>query len=761
MNLRQTFANAISGYRLAITVREQVEVLLNSVERLIVSNTIVAFFTTFVFAGSAAFPYARNWCLGVMISLLATTMMVRRMQSRSWSNEEAPAIAKNLVAMAGLRGIFWFVGFATLLPMANPAQTYLLGMVILGMMLGGIFAYWSLPSAALMFSGLIFSGAALGLINSNLEWHNALLFAMSVFFVFFNRIALSHTASLCKQIETAGHLRAEQEVVSLLLRDFEDNSKDWLWQTDHTGMLTGGQVGFTAALPEIPGELSVLPLVEALAVFAKTEAQRQGIETLHDALSGQQPFSDVEVILGKCEDSVHLMLSAKPRLLTSGEFSGWHGVASNISAERKAEARVRHLAHFDSLTGLPNRAQLHARLDKDVVANLPEQQWLLYGDLDGFKPVNDTLGHGAGDVVLCELANRFSSQLQDGEMVARIGGDEFVFILQREEIAIEHIWQALGAAAAEPVMVQGQAIVVGMSFGIVAIDGGTDNVDELLRRADLALYNAKQQGKGTARYYLRGMDEIVMQRRAMERELRAAIASKNFEIHYQPIYACSDGRLQSYEALLRWTHPQQGPISPSVFIPIAEECGLINDLGAWVLRRACEDAKSFPDRVSVSVNISTIQLGSHRLLADVTRALDESRLLPSRLELEMTESALMENVDFAKNMIEDLKALGVGIALDDFGTGYSSLAYIHRFRFDRIKIDRSFVQGYEQRSESRAVVDAVVMIARQLGIGITAEGIETTAQYNAMVERGCDLAQGYLLGRPGPIETLQKIKAIG
>ena len=213
MNLRQIFANAISGYRLANTLREQIEVLHSSVERLIVSNTIVVFFTTFVFAGSAAFPYARNWCLGVMISLLATTIMVRRMQSRSWSNEEAPAIAKNLVAMAGLRGIFWFVGLATLLPMANPAQTYLLGMVILGMMLGGIFAYWSLPSAALMFSSLIFSGAAVGLINSNLEWHNALLFAMSVFFIFFNRIALSHTASLRKQIAEVASQRLQCELL--------------------------------------------------------------------------------------------------------------------------------------------------------------------------------------------------------------------------------------------------------------------------------------------------------------------------------------------------------------------------------------------------------------------------------------------------------------------------------------------------------------------------------------------------------------------
>jgi EAL domain-containing protein (putative c-di-GMP-specific phosphodiesterase class I) len=207
------------------------------------------------------------------------------------------------------------------------------------------------------------------------------------------------------------------------------------------------------------------------------------------------------------------------------------------------------------------------------------------------------------------------------------------------------------------------------------------------------------------------MDEIAMQRRAMERELRAAIASKNFEIHDQPIYACSDGRLQSYEALLRWTHPQLGPISPCVFTIIAEECGPINELGAWVLRRACGDARSFPDGVGVSVNFSTIQLGSYHLLADVARALDELHLLPSRLELEMTESALMENVDFAKTMIEDLKALGVGVALDDFGTGYSSLAYIHRFRLDRIKIDRSFVQAYELRSESRAVGDAVMVIA--------------------------------------------------
>lgn len=384
--------------------------------------------------------------------------------------------------------------------------------------------------------------------------------------------------------------------------------------------------------------------------------------------------------------------------------------------------------------------------------------WVMYLDLDGFKTINDTMGHAMGDKVLRCFADRLKDCIGGQDLLARIGGDEFAILAHGSRLEIDRLWQKIVSAAAWVFELDGHNLYIGASIGIAEVREARITSDELLRQADLALYRAKSEGRGTARFFECAVDRALEQRKLIERELRVALVRKEFVLHYQPIYSFKNKKLLGYEALLRWEHREFGDIAPDVFVPIAEDAGLISDLGSWVLHQACKDAMSWPKHVRIAVNVSSLQLRTKRFLAHVTSALAESGLPTNRLELELTESALIENYEMAGQMISDLKKLGVRIALDDFGTGYSSLAYLHQFQFDKIKIDRSFVQAYETRRESAAVVNAVLMLAKELGITTTAEGVETEEQFRALASRGCDQAQGFLLGRPEPLVITSKVK---
>jgi diguanylate cyclase (GGDEF)-like protein len=741
-------------YALRQTAAIQVESLLSSIPSVVFGHTIVTLFTAYICWGGAATAYVWTWASAMILGLVPTVLAMLMLRRQETGVEGATAqIALRLTVMASFRAALWAIGLAVLMPLVNEHTSLLLEFVMFGMIVGGIFTYWVLPAASLAYSTLVLVGSLVGIWNSQVNNAAAMTFVLVISYLFFNRVALTHASNIRSQHESAVRLQDERQVVSLLLRDFEDGSKDWLWEIDETGCVIRGASGFANALGVARELFQGEHLAGAFEVLGISIEQLNAVKALREALATGLPFVDLELSAGDGAQTVYLSLTAKPQSEETSAGRQWHGVASNISVQRKAEAAVKHLALFDPLTKLPNRTQLRQILAAKMEEGRETPLWVAYGDLDGFKTVNDTLGHAAGDCVLQELASRFHQRLRPSECVARIGGDEFVFLLEGTKSDIEKSWAILAGAANEPVVVGNQPQHVGLSLGIVNVSSDS-TVDELLRRADLALYNAKQQSKGTAQFYVAEMDKVAQARREMEKALRGALANKEFAMHYQPIYQCNGGKLSSYEALIRWNHPIRGFISPADFIPLAEECGLISDIGAWVLRQACGDARTFPAGVGISVNISAYQMKSRRLLADVTNALAFSGLRPAQLELEMTESALVENTDHAESLIKELKALGVGIALDDFGTGYSSLAYLHRFKFDRIKIDRSFVQAYAERHESRAVVDAVIMIGRELGIG--AEGIETQEQYNAMAKKGCDLAQGYLLGRPAPLQSHQE-----
>jgi diguanylate cyclase (GGDEF)-like protein len=426
---------------------------------------------------------------------------------------------------------------------------------------------------------------------------------------------------------------------------------------------------------------------------------------------------------------------------------GWVAMIEDITARTRAEEKIAHLAHYDALTDLPNRALFRERLEQALTEIRPgEQLAVLYVDIDEFKGVNDALGHAAGDELLKGVAERLHACLKPDDVAARLGGDEFAVIQSsvKSQSETTQLVHEIYAAIRAPFECAGHLIATDASIGIALAPGDGLNLDQLLRNADLALYGAKGDGRRTYRFFEAGMDARARARRLLELELRQAIADGGLEVFYQPVLNLEDGKISCCEALLRWRHPVRGMISPAEFIPVAEESGLINQLGNWVLRAACTEAANWPEQVRVAVNVSPVQFKSQTLALNVAAALSASGLAASRLELEITEAVLIRDDEAALEVLHHLRGLGVRIALDDFGTGYSSLSYLQRFPFDKIKIDRSFIKDLAGGGASSSIVQAVVNIAAASDMTTTAEGVETEQQRNLLYILGCTEMQGWL-----------------
>ncbi len=441
---------------------------------------------------------------------------------------------------------------------------------------------------------------------------------------------------------------------------------------------------------------------------------------------------------------------------SDGAPAFYEGTVIDASDRIEAEARIARLAHFDELTGLPNRAFFKRRAMEETRRVSPKTPFaILCLDLDRFKNVNDTLGHSVGDQLLRAAANRLRLALGENDFVARLGGDEFAIIV-RDFADVREV-EARAAAIIEkltsPFHIGRNGAVVGASIGIAFAPRDGSTLEELLQNADLALYRAKGEGRGAFRLYDNAMKEKVIDRRSIEMDLHGALANEEFTLFYQPLVRLSDRRTDGFEALIRWRHPSRGLVAPASFIPIAEETGLVAEIGGWVLRRACADLARLPEEMRISVNLSPAQLRGGDFVDRTANALAEFGIAPERLVLEITESVLMMDDIATLETLERLRAIGVRIALDDFGTGYSSLSYLQKFRVDEIKIDRSFVSRLESDPVASAVVRAVMALAADLGIRVVGEGVETLAQLNALEAFGCELAQGYLLGRPAPAEA--------
>jgi diguanylate cyclase (GGDEF)-like protein len=464
------------------------------------------------------------------------------------------------------------------------------------------------------------------------------------------------------------------------------------------------------------------------------------------------------------ESGGRLRVTGKDEIATLGrEFNN---LLEHLDERKRLEAELLRLARHDSLTGLPNRVLFHEHLEHALARTRRggDDLAVLCIDLDHFKHVNDTLGHPIGDRLLQTVSERLKECVRDTDVVARLGGDEFavVAVAAGQPVGAVVLAERIIAALSKPFDLDGHHVVIGGSVGIAFAPSDGLESDTLMRAADLALYRAKGDGRGLCRFFEPDMDAKMQARRTLELDLRRALVTEEFELYYQPLINLKSNEVCGFEALLRWNHPERGRISPAEFIPIAEETGIIIPLGEWVLRHACAEAVQWPDDIKVAVNVSPAQFKSRSLALAVTSALAASGLPPQRLELEITESVLLNETEATLATLHQLRDLGVQISMDDFGTGYSSLSYLRSFPFDKIKIDRSFIRDLSETDESVAIVRAVAGLGRNLGMATTAEGVETDEQLDQLRDEGCTEVQGYLFSEPLPatdvISLLDKVR---
>ena len=442
---------------------------------------------------------------------------------------------------------------------------------------------------------------------------------------------------------------------------------------------------------------------------------------------------------------------------------GWVATYEDVTERHHAEERIRFMAHHDALTSLPNRVLFRIRMEERLRTSNQHgaRVAILCLDLDNFKNVNDTLGHPVGDALLEAVAGRLHSCMREGDSVARIGGDEFAILAPLSEPGdrAEVLAQRIVKALSEPFDLDGQRAVIGVSIGIALATDREISADVLLKNADMALYRAKSDGRGGYRFFEAEMDAQMQARRAIELDLREAMSRQELEVWYQPIFDIAANRVSGFEALVRWHHPEHGMIPPIQFVPLAEELGLIVPIGEWVLRQACQDAVTWPDDLKVAVNLSPVQFRNSHLVDTVRQALVRTGLASNRLELEITETALLHDNETVLATLHRLRDLGLRTVLDDFGTGYSSLSYLRIFPFDKLKIDQSFVREMATRPDCVAIVNSVASLAYQLGIMTTAEGVETVEQFEQVRRAGCTEAQGYYFDYPRPAAVLKYWRA--
>jgi diguanylate cyclase (GGDEF)-like protein len=438
---------------------------------------------------------------------------------------------------------------------------------------------------------------------------------------------------------------------------------------------------------------------------------------------------------------------------------GWLATHEDITERQRSEGRIAHMARHDALTDLPNRVLLRERLEHELKrVKRGECLAVLCLDLDQFKGVNDTLGHPIGDELLKLVADRLRGCTREPDTVARLGGDEFAIIMtqMQEPTDAASLSKRIRESIIKPYQIEGHQIVTDISIGISVAPFDAEEADPILRNADMALYGAKADGRGTFRFFEQDMNVRMKTRRELEMDLRKALVGKEFELHYQPLVNLKSNDVNAFEALLRWNHPKRGLVSPADFIPVAEETGLIIPLGEWVLKAACYEAVDWPDHIKVAVNLSPAQLNNRNLLNVVIGALAESGMPARRLQLEITETVLLQNTFATLATLHELRKLGVQIALDDFGTGYSSLSYLRSFPFDKIKIDQSFIQDLSNGAEPLAIVQAVANLAKCLNMTSTAEGVETQQQMDLLQSMGCTEMQGYLFSRARPASEIRQ-----
>ncbi len=535
-----------------------------------------------------------------------------------------------------------------------------------------------------------------------------------------------------------------------ILADYEETGQGWFWETDRRGHITYLSAPVAETLGRKVPDLIGRPFAE---LFNLAEQSGEGERTLAFHLSARSSFSELAVRAATPDEERWWSITGRPTYDTFNNFTGFRGSGTDLTEKRRSQEHASRLAHFDSLTGLSNRFRMSQTLEKILLAPQVHHRacavFLL--DLDRFKQVNDTLGHPAGDALLKQVAQRLERVVGKMGRVGRLGGDEFQVILpgkiEREQLG--HLASRIIESLSQPYSIDGSRVMIGASVGIALAPDDCVTSEALIRNADLALYAAKDGGRGRFHFYNSDLHSDAEERRKMEEDLRDAVTNGGLELYYQPVVQTATEKITGFEALLRWNHAEKGWISPSRFIPIAEDTGLIAPIGEWALRTACRDLSRWPENVRVAVNVSPLQFANPALPAIVTNALANAQVAPERLELEITESVFLNDDEGTEHMFKALKNIGVRLALDDFGTGYSSLGYLKTAPFDKIKIDQSFVRGATQPgSRNGAIIASIVSLAEALGMETTAEGVETLDELDLVRMLGCSHVQGYIYERP-------------
>jgi diguanylate cyclase (GGDEF)-like protein/PAS domain S-box-containing protein len=639
----------------------------------------------------------------------------------------------------------------TWFPGAAAHQQVQIAVVVSGMMGAGAFMLNPLPRASMAYLAIYCIGAVGGLLLEGNPAHAGIAFMLAFYagVLAFGALAAGrrHAALVRSQAEMA----EQQRSLALLLRDFEQHADEALWQTDAQGRVSHASPRLCALLGLQRDTAVGQPL---LALLRSPEGHLPEVlrQAMEQGLPQARRLRDVPLEVNVRGQLRHLVLHGKRFTGDDGQPQGWRGVLADVTERVSSQQRLHQMAHSDPLTGLANRLTLREALDTHLVQG--KRGALLSLDLDDFKGVNDTLGHTAGDQLLSSVAQRLRDCLRPGDLVARLGGDEFAVLMQhgsRTEDA-EALAERLIGAISQPFDLQGRHLRIGGSVGVAMFGGsGSAAAEEIFVRADMALYAAKAAGRGRHVVYLPALGERRRRRQAIEQGLRHAVERGELSLHWQPKVDIASWAIVGAEALLRWKSPVLGAVAPAEFIEVAEECGLIDELGRFALGRACAEAAGPLAPLMVSVNVSPVQLHDPGFVDIVRTALRTSGLPASRLELEITETLFLDDATGVLQRLHALHDLGVRVALDDFGTGYSSLAYLRRFPFDTLKIDRAFVNEAMAQRDARAIVQSIAGLAAKLGMRTVCEGVETAPQLAAVSEAGCDQMQGYLASPPQPL----------
>lgn len=719
-------------------------------------GSIVILILVLEFAANLSNNWIRLPAIAILLSYVMMFVTARAWHGRPLTTERLIKFKRLFIFVSLCTSLSWGLALIGFREFADPRQQELLFGLAIGLISTAVFtgplfyslAFW-VPVTAGCFVSFILGGNGPDF---------AILICLFVYalLTFFTMIFLD--AKMAERAINAVKLEESNEIISLLLRDFQESSSDWLWETDERFVLNHASPRFAEVLHKPLNDLrnsEFLTLLLGSDQNIPSEAS-EALDELLGNLKNHIAFRDLVVPVMVKDERRWWSLTAKPVFDKLGKFIGYRGVGSDITAAQRSRDRIIYLARFDSLTNLVNRNEF----DEVLQQACAQCEWapfaLLYLDLDDFKTINDTYGHATGDAVLSVVAERLRGCIRDGDIAGRLGGDEFAILVSSGDPAeacrvADRIIDRIG----RPFKLDDVVLELGISIGIALAPAHGATAGTVSKNADLALYRAKLDGRGAWRLFNLDADEFFHDSRVLQMDLRRALAGNQFFLLFQPLVNLDNGRVTAFEALLRWRHPVRGLVMPSSFIPMAEQSGLIGPIGKWVIREVCAMACRLPRSVRIAINLSPAQLRDETLIDAVNQAIAETGVSPAQIEFEITESVNLITCGQTLEILRWVRERGIRVTIDDFGTGYSSMTLLQNFSFDKVKIDQSFIRELGSKEAADTIVKSMIELGHNLGMLVTAEGVETAAQVKILQSLGCGEAQGYLFAPPLPAEQLE------